>query len=216
MKLPAYKVIALDWDGTLCDSLSRIVTCLQLSASQLGLPVPTNDEGREIIGLGLDEALGRLFPGINKHGIRDIREVYARYYIEQDKEPSGFYEGVLDTLENLKLRGFTLAIATGKSRKGLDRVLFSHGMQDFFHASRCADETASKPDPLMLKELMAEFSCPPESLLMVGDTEFDMDMARRAGVPRLAVSYGAHAAERLHQFEIEGCLDEFSSINNYV
>ena len=212
----ATRLIVFDWDGTLSDSLDRIVTCLQISAQEVGLPVPTDDQGREIIGLGLGEALASLFPDAGAGDLVRLRESYARHYPALDREPSPFYETVRETLDLLRERGYLLAVATGKSRRGLDRVLHSHGMADFFDASRCADESASKPDPRMLRELLEHFAVAPEEACMVGDTEFDMVMAVRANMARIGVSYGAHAAERLDRHGLRGCADRLADMIPWV
>lgn len=119
---------------------------------------------------------------------------------------------MIDTLNRLKAGGHTLTIATGKSRKGLDRIFGVLGVADFFHATRCADETASKPDPLMLEELLSEFGVDAGEAVMIGDTEYDMEMARRINMPRIAVSYGAHHIDRLHSYQPELCLDQFDHL----
>ncbi|MDP1519427.1 HAD-IA family hydrolase [Porticoccus litoralis] len=210
------KLLVFDWDGTLCDSLSRIVTCICLAAEETGLPAPHHDAARDIVGLGLVDALETLFPGIDREHILTMRDSYSRHFAEQDREPSPFFDGVMETLELLLEQGYVLTVATGKSRRGLDRVLKARGLNDFFHGSRCADETAGKPDPKMLLELMSEFQTPPEQTIMVGDTEFDLAMAVSAGVPRIAVSYGAHHPDRLQKYQPLACIDQFSLIDDVV
>lgn len=207
-----YKLMVFDWDGTLSDSLERIVTCLQFSAEDVGLPVPTEQAGREIVGLGLKEALAQLFPGEDDRKLEELKESYSRHYVVLDKQPPPFFDTVMDTLDVLRSKGFLLAVATGKSRRGLDRVLGGHGMSDYFHATRCADETRSKPHPLMLSQLVEFFGLDPSEACMVGDTEFDMEMAQRAGVPRIGVSYGAHSGDRLAKYQLHTCLDRFCDI----
>ena len=210
------KLLIFDWDGTLCDSLSRIALCIQCAAEEVGLPPPLEHEAREIVGLGLVEALETLFPGIHMNQILAMRDSYSRHFVEHDREPSPFFEGVANTLEQLKEHGFLLTVATGKSRRGVDRVLKTRKLTDFFHGSRCADETAGKPNPLMLQELLKEFRSFPEDALMVGDTEFDMSMAVNAGVPRVAVSYGAHSIDRLLKYQPLACLEKFADIKNVL
>lgn len=210
------KLLIFDWDGTLCDSLSRIALCIRCAAEEVGLPAPEEHEAREIVGLGLVDALEQLFPGIHMDKILAMRDSYSRHFVEHDREPSPFFEGVEETLEELKDQGYLLTVATGKSRKGLDRVLKTRQLSDFFHSSRCADETAGKPDPLMINELLKEFDVSPKEALMVGDTEFDMAMAANAGTPRIAVSYGAHSADRLHKYQPLACMDSFFEIKNIL
>ncbi|WP_461518116.1 HAD family hydrolase [Porticoccus sp.] len=210
------KLLVFDWDGTLCDSLSRIVLCIRCAAEEVGLPAPTDDASRDIVGLGLVDALETLFPGIGREQIFAMRDSYSRHFVEFDQEPSPFFDGVFETLESLREEGYLLTVATGKSRRGLDRVLRARGLTDFFHGSRCADETAGKPDPKMLLELMAEFRVPPLSTLMVGDTEYDLAMAVSAGTPSVAVSYGAHHHDRLLQYRPLACIAQFSELKSII
>ncbi|WP_136679956.1 HAD-IA family hydrolase [Neptunomonas sp. XY-337] len=196
-----YKLLIFDWDGTVIDSTARIVSSMQAAARDLSLPSLEDHEAREIIGLGLPEAIRQLFPGINDDMIEPMRERYAYYYLEGDNTPTALFAGVQATLEALRDRGYRLAVATGKSRKGLDRVLAQTGLGSLFEITRCADETTSKPDPHMLHEILAETGVAAEHALMVGDTEFDMEMAQRANVGRIAVSYGAHHIDRLGKYE---------------
>lgn len=210
------KLLIFDWDGTLCDSLSRIALCIRCAAEEVGLPPPLEHEAREIVGLGLVDALEALFPGIHRDQILAMRDSYSRHFVEYDRVPSPFFEGVGVTLEGLKQQGYLLAVATGKSRKGLDRVLEKRQLSDFFHGSRCADETAGKPNPLMLNELLEEFDVAPEEALMVGDTEFDLAMAVSAGIPCVAVSYGAHCPSRFQQYAPLAIVDSFFDIRNVI
>ena len=212
----AFGLLIFDWDGTLVDSLARIVTCLQISSGELGLPVPSDEDSREIIGLGLPQALAKLFPGAEREEFLALRECYSRNFQDIDREPAPFYPTARETLEELKNKGYLLAVATGKSRRGLDRALQGHALTDFFDASRCADESVSKPDPRMLFELLEHFGLPADTACMVGDTEFDMDMAARAGVARIGVSYGAHGADRLHGYSLRGCAATFDEILAWV
>jgi len=178
------------------------------------MAVPSYLEVQEIIGLGLTEAAFRLFPQATREQVFQLQTSYSQHYRAEDSAPCAFFPGVEETLQQLKAEGYQLAVATGKSRAGLDRVLLNLGMEDFFHNSRCADETLSKPHPLMLEELLTEFDLSAEAAVMVGDTEFDMEMAVNAGMPRIAVSYGAHHADRLRAFEPLACLDLFSGIRS--
>ena len=209
-----YRLLIFDWDGTLSDSLERIVTCLQIAADDVGLPVPTEAAGRDIVGLGLREALARLFPDAAEQKLEQLKESYSRHYVRLDAEPPPFFDTVRETLESLREEGYLLAVATGKSRKGLDRVLGKLKLEHFFHATRCADETRSKPHPLMLEQLVEHFRLPSEQAFMVGDTEFDMEMAVRAGMPRIGVSYGAHSLDRLLRYQLLASLDRFADIRD--
>jgi phosphoglycolate phosphatase len=202
-----------DWDGTLSDSKAKITKAMQLAAQDMGW-VPLDDHHiHNIIGLGLPEAIHQLYPNVELANRQRLRDAYATHFLTLDEaRPSDFFPGVMDTLDRLKADGHTLTIATGKSRKGLDRIFGVLGVADFFHATRCADETASKPDPLMLEELLREFDVGAGEAVMIGDTEYDMEMARRIDMPRIAVSYGAHHIDRLHSYQPELCLDEFDQL----
>lgn len=210
------QLVIFDWDGTLSDSLDRIVTCLQLSARELKFPEPSTEAGTDIIGLGLPEALQRLFPTLGSSDLEQFRRCYSKNYVQLDQQPPKFYPQVEETLARLKDSGYLLAVATGKSRKGLNRILESHQLVDFFDITRCADETASKPNPQMLHEILLELDLPPSKACMVGDTEFDMAMAMAAEVPRIGVSYGAHSGDRLKKYELRGCVDHFGHIGEYL
>lgn len=201
-----------DWDGTLCDSTPKIVRCMQTAVRQVGLPVLEDADVMNIIGLGLPEAIRSLYPDISDSAAMALKNAYSKCFVGDDANPSPFFEGVEETLHLLRERGFHLAIATGKSRKGLDRVLMQMGLAGFFHGSRCADETASKPHPKMLYELLNELRYQPETAIMIGDTEYDMGMAKQAAMPRIAVSYGAHHIDRLRPYEPKLCVDRFSQI----
>ena len=202
-----------DWDGTLSDSTAKITTAMQLAAGDLGWPVLADHKIHNIIGLGLPEAMATLYPERDPSEYLHLREAYAGRFLALDEaRPSDFFPGVLDTLARLQDHGHTLTIATGKSRKGLDRILGMLGVADLFVSTRCADETASKPHPLMLEQLLQEFGVAPNDAVMVGDTEYDMEMARLINMPRIAVSYGAHHVDRLRIYEPDLCMDHFSQI----
>jgi phosphoglycolate phosphatase len=192
-------LIVFDWDGTLCDSTARIVTAMQLAARELGFTEPSEEAVENVIGLGLAEALAGVFPALSLPQREQIRERYSSCYVALDVEPAGLFDGALETMEVLRRRGHKLAVATGKGRAGLDRVLAGLQLSDYFDGTRCADETRSKPDPLMLQELLAKFGLGVEQAVMVGDSEYDLDMARRLLVPAIGVSWGVHSVERLQQ-----------------
>lgn len=192
-------LVVFDWDGTLVDSTARIVDCLHQAALATGLPVLAADAYRHIIGLGLPEAIAALYPEADDGQRQRMRAAYSRCYTEAEATPNQPYAGVPELLDALRMRGVLLAVATGKSRPGLDRAFRNTGLGHFFHDSRTADETASKPDPRMLQELLQAARLPPAAVLMVGDTTFDLDMAARAAVPAVGITHGAHPAGRLAQ-----------------
>ena len=203
----SYQLVIFDWDGTVMDSTGRIIACMHKAGADLCLPVLEDDAVREIIGLGLPEALRTLYPGIGDRDLERMRERYAVHFVAAEASPSRLYPGARETLAALRAAGLRLAVATGKSRKGLDRVWASSGLGDSFDASRCADETHSKPHPAMVTELLTELGVAPERALVVGDTSFDLQMARDAGVDRVAVSYGAHPVDRLMNFHPLAVID---------
>lgn len=205
-------LLVFDWDGTLIDSTAKIVRCMQRAAQQVGVEVLPSAAICQIIGLGLPEAIAELYPAQHADTREAVRQQYVHQFIAVDQTPSPFFPDVEETLHRLRDAGFELAVATGKSRRGLDRVLQQLDMQHFFHATRCADETRSKPHPQMLHELLDQFGRPATEALMVGDTHFDMAMAREAGMARVAVSYGAHHRDQLLPYEPLACLDRFSEL----
>ncbi len=202
-----------DWDGTLIDSKAKITLSMQYAARDMGWEPLADHLIHNIIGLGLPEAILHLYPQVNDAERARLRDCYAANFIRLDEEKSSdFFPLVQETLDALRTQGHILTIATGKSRKGLDRILGDLDMTDFFDATRCADETASKPHPLMLEELLVHFQLSADDAVMVGDTEYDMEMAMRIAMPRIAVSYGAHHIDRLHQYKPELCLDRFDQL----
>ncbi len=205
-------LIIFDWDGTLLNSLAKICECMQLAAVDAGLEPRAEAEVRGIIGLGLVEAMTTLYPDSPSAPLEVLRERYSHHYLVKDQNPCQFYPGVETTLAALKADGHHIAVATGKSRRGLNRVLGNIGWEDYFHATRCADETLSKPNPLMLSELLAELDHGVDDALMVGDTEFDLAMAASLGMRRIGVSYGAHPVQRLNKHQPDAIIDEMNQL----
>ena len=201
-----------DWDGTLIDSAGHIIGAMQAAAGELGVPVASAAAVQNIIGLGLPEAILALYPDLDVAARHELKLGYARHYIALNEEPPELFSGVAATLVHIKEAGHRVAVATGKNRRGLQRVLGQLDMLDFFHATRCADETRSKPHPQMLHELLAELATPVADAVMIGDTEYDLAMARTAGMARIGVDYGAHAAERLQAYAPELILSDFTRL----
>ncbi|MEO8390157.1 MAG: HAD-IA family hydrolase [Polaromonas sp.] len=191
MQTRNFDLIAFDWDGTLFDSTKIIVRCIQAAVADVGGTVPTDKEAGYVIGLGLMQALAHAAPDVPPERYPQLGERYRHHYAAHYDDLS-LFEGVLPLLDALKARGHLLAVATGKSRRGLDEVLRTVELKGVFDGSRTSDETAGKPDPRMLHELMAEFGVAPARVLMVGDTTHDLQMAVNAGCPSVGVSYGAH------------------------
>ena len=210
-----YKALIFDWDGTLLDSEARIVSCFQKAAEDIGLPSLSNLVIRNIIGLGLFEAVIRLFPDLEPLRQSAFVERYRHHYF-LDQAPSVLFSGVKETLQSFHEDGYLLAVATGKSRRGLDLALQETGLLPLFAVTRCADETYSKPDPTMLFEILQELSLRTAEAIMVGDTEYDLEMAERARMDRVAVTYGAHEVERLIRWNPLACFQKFSEFRDWL
>lgn len=210
------KLLVFDWDGTLMNSQAQIVGCMQGAIADLGLAPRDADAICEIIGLGLREAIATLYPDEPQDLVEAVADRYRHHWLACGPETAALFPGAEQTLRLLHEEGFLLGVATGKSRRGLDKVLRETGLGDLFHASRCADESGSKPDPAMLNEIMAELAAPAVETVMIGDTEYDMLMARNAGTHAVAVSYGAHDAERLRRHRPLVCLDRISELGDWL
>lgn len=191
------ELLIFDWDGTLMDSEARIVACMQAAAADLKFSIPDSDNTKNIIGLGLMEAISKLFPELGEGAVVAMSERYRHHFLRENETPSSLFPGAGETIRELAGAGYLLAVATGKGRRGLDLVLESTGLSDCFQTTRCADETFSKPHPEMLLQILDQLNVSPERALMIGDTEYDLQMARNAGVKSVAVSYGVHSLARL-------------------
>lgn len=194
-----FDLIAFDWDGTLFDSTRAIVRCIQACVQDLGGTVPSYEAAAHVIGLEISQALACAAPDIAVERYPELGQRY-RYHYAQLQNQIHFFDGVFPLLAELKANGHILAVATGKSRRGLNEMLIKPELKGVFDASRTADETAGKPDPCMLYSLMEEFDVPAERTLMIGDTTHDLGMAKNAGWASVAVSYGAHSAENFEAF----------------
>lgn len=201
-----YELIVFDWDGTLMDSAGAIVQAIAAACRDLGLPEPPESRSRHVIGLGLQDALSHAIPELAPADYPQLVERYRHHYLSADHELI-LFPGMFELVGALADEGHLLAVATGKSRKGLDRALAHTGLGKFFHATRCADECFSKPHPEMLHQLMDELGVMRDSTLMIGDTTHDLGMARNAGVGALAVGFGAHPRDELAQAEPLAVLD---------
>jgi len=195
-----FDLIAFDWDGTLFDSTAIIVRCIQAAVRDVGGSVPTDKEAAYVIGMGLMQALAHAAPDVPPEKYTELGNRYRFHYIQHQDDLS-LFDGVLPLLNDLRERGHLLAVATGKSRRGLDDALHSVDLRGVFDGSRTADQTAGKPHPLMLQELMAEFDVAPERLLMIGDTTHDLQMAVNARCASVGVSYGAHEPDAFHALQ---------------
>ena len=194
-----FELIAFDWDGTLYDSTRLIVRCIQAAVIDVGGAKPSENDAAWVIGLGLAEALARAAPDVPKEKYAELGARY-RYHYLQHQDDLVLFDGVLQMLDALRARGHKLAVATGKSRRGLNEALKSVALRDRFDASRTADETFGKPHPRMLLELMEELEVPAERTLMIGDTTHDLQLAANADCASVAVSFGAHGLEEFTRF----------------
>lgn len=201
-----FDVLIFDWDGTLFDSVDWIVECLQQAATDSGVAMPTSETARSVIGLSLSAAMQTLFPDEPADRLEHLMDSYRRRYFTKEIKPGDLFDGVSDTLTELRNRGFLLAIATGKARQGLERALRGTDISDLFSATRCADETASKPHPAMVNEIIASLRTPRARAVMIGDTTHDLLMAGNAGIAGIGVTCGAHNRDTLAALRPLACL----------
>lgn len=207
-----YELLVFDWDGTLMDSAARIVASLRAAFEDIGLDPPEPAAARNIIGLGLSHVMQRLAPDASAETHERLIQRYRSHYLEVNDTPTPLFPGAADVIAELHAQGYLLAVATGKSRIGLDRALAESELGAYFHATRSADETFSKPHPQMLLELLDELGVDAQRALMIGDTEYDLLTARNARVDALAVCYGAHEPERLLSLQPLGCLSAIDAL----
>ncbi|WP_421322450.1 HAD family hydrolase [Aeromonas veronii] len=215
------RLAIFDWDGTLMDSVGRIVACVQGAARDCELAVPSPAQIRQIIGLSLDVAMSRLFPLCSGSGsgatsgerqIAAIIDRYRHHYLH-DATPSPLFAGAGELLHDWQLRGLQLAIATGKSRRGLDRVLDETGLRSLFVTSRGADEARSKPDPLMLEQILDELRLSPRQAVMIGDSVHDMAMAEAIAMPRIGVTWGVDSSDALSRHGPVAVVDSMTALH---
>lgn len=207
-----YELVVFDWDGTLFDSVGWIVESIQQAARACGAAVPEAGAAREVIGLSLSEAMAALFPGLDDEAAEDLMREYRRVYQSRAFGVQDLFPDVLEMLRRLREGGFRLAVATGKTREGLHAALRATGTEPLFDAVRSADETASKPDPRMLLEIMRQVGVAPECTLMVGDSVHDLRMAKNAGVDAVGVTCGAHRGHRLAALDPVLCLERAADL----
>jgi phosphoglycolate phosphatase len=210
-----YELVVFDWDGTLMDSTGGIVSAIQAASRDLGFDVPSDRQAAWVIGLSLDKALAHLVPELSERDRARYLERYRYHYLTKDAQLR-LFDGVVPMLDSLANQGVMLAVATGKSRVGLERALQSSGIGSYFAVTRCADETHGKPHPRMLLEIMDDLAADPEAVLMVGDTSHDLNMAVNAGVHGLGVAYGAHAEDELRAHPHQDILASVPDVHDWL
>jgi len=210
-----YDLIVFDWDGTVMDSTAVIAGSIQAACRDLDLPVPDDDMARHVIGLGLMQALRHAVPSAPEEKLEELVARYRHHFLAQDSAIP-LFEGAAETIAELHEAGYLLGVATGKNRNGLQRALESSGLMQYFHATRTADQTFSKPHPAMLLELMDELAVSAERTLMIGDTTHDLQLAQNAGVDVVAVGHGAHPAEQLRELNPLALVDDFIQLRAWL
>ena len=210
------KLIVFDWDGTLMDSAAHIVACLQNAISELNLGPKTDDELKNIIGLGLREALFALYPQASDEELTSLTSRYREHFFDQSAAPCELFDGARELVEELEAKNYFLAVATGKGRNGLDKVLNETGMGKYFPITRCADESHSKPHPQMMLDLIDYYGVNAKEAIMVGDSEYDLLMANNAKAHSVAVTYGVHEKQRLLDCKPLTCLDSMNDLHNWL
>lgn len=216
MSRKQYALIVFDWDGTLMDSIDKIVNCFTAAISEMDLVHPGAEAVRNVIGLGMREAMDVLFPDMPIDRQDIFIDQYREHFLYRNQTEMLLFDGVRKGLKDLSDQGYLLAVATGKARRGLDRVLDETGLESMFVSTRCADEAISKPHPKMLQDLLQETDIAAEHSIMVGDTVYDLQMASNAGTDSLAVSYGVHERRRLLGCGPRDCLDSFRDVCQWL
>ncbi len=210
------KAVIFDWDGTLIDSVEHIAESLHQAAMDLGYPDLKREAYRDIIGLGMVEALYKLYPGISHDEMLKIREGYSTYFFSKVTTPQNIFAGMADVVTDLKAAGRGCSVATGKSRNGLAKALVSSGLGPHFDITRCADETRSKPDPKMLEEILGFYGIKPSEAVMIGDTRYDLEMAQRIGMPSIGVEWGVHQRDVLSHYQPHAVVDSVHELRKVL
>ncbi|MCK4743791.1 MAG: HAD-IIIA family hydrolase [Sulfuriflexus sp.] len=211
-----FELYIFDWDGTLMDSIDHISSSLAAAAADINLVDLGTERYKGIIGLGLAEAMAELYPDADVTTQKELCDRYRHHFFDESNGKSSLFDGTHEMLASLKEKGPKMAVATGKARRGLTRVFDETGYHSMFHASRCADESGSKPAPHMLHEIMSELNVTPDKTLMIGDSKYDMQMANNAGVDCVAVSYGVHGCEELQQHSPLTCCENIAELSDWL
>ncbi len=211
-----YKAIVFDWDGTLMDSVGKIVETMQSSAKYMGLPIPNYAQAKDVIGISLLPALQKLFNIDDEKAAMDLLLTYKEHFKDHTQVSSPLFSGAIELLGKLKQQGYILAVATGKARQGLDHNLQHSNTQHFFSVSRTADDAQSKPSPDMLQQILAELNLSVDQVLMVGDTTYDMAMAEAINMDRIGVSFGVHNVDALQKHKPLAVIDTLDELLLHV
>lgn len=212
----SWKLLIFDWDGTLMDSAGHIIAAVRAAAEDIDFPQPAEDDVRHVIGLGLREAVTTAMPELDDAAYQRFVAAYRQRFWQASLHGQALFTGARDVLLELKAAGYLLAVATGKGKNGLRRVLDDEKLHQVFDATRCAEETISKPNPQMLREILAELDVAADDSLMIGDTTYDLEMAARLNMDRLAVSYGAHSRKLLRTHDPLGFLDDIRDLPDWL
>jgi phosphoglycolate phosphatase len=215
-----FSLLVFDWDGTLVDSIERIVTSLQHASMTAAEIQISETHAKSVIGLGLKEAIVKLHPQLDevRHStvLDDITDAYRQHYLYENPVPAPLFSGVDELLEELRQQDYTLAISTGKSRAGLDRSIQEHGVAEYFSTTRCAGESRSKPHPEMLHEILKELNFSASEALMIGDSEHDLMMAKNASMRCVGVTHGVQDAKTLEKHEPLACLNDITALSDFL
>ena len=215
-----FPLLVFDWDGTLVDSIERIVTSLQFASQQVIDVLPDDTQARNVIGLGLIEAIEKLHPQLDsvQHAqqLNAMADAYRQHYLYENNVPAPLFDGVNELLDKLKAADYTLAISTGKSRAGLQQSIDEHKLADYFSSTRCADENKSKPHPEMLHQIIDELGFSAAQTLMIGDSEHDLKMADNANMKSIGVTHGVHDAATLCKHKPLTCLSNITDLSAYL
>ena len=211
-----FKLLVFDWDGTLIDSIERIVTSLQYASHAVCGIRLSEQKARSVIGLGLHEAIEQLHPELDAVKVESVADAYRQDFLYDSKVPELLFDGVEDLLKQLVADDYRLAVATGKSRTGLDRAMHKHKLGHYFVTTRCAGENRSKPDPEMLNSILHELDTSAKDAVMIGDSEHDMLMAGNAGVDAIGVTHGVENAESLKTHHPLTCLDDITDLYAFL
>lgn len=211
-----YNLIVFDWDGTLMDSQARIINSMQAAIAEFDIEARSSEQIRNIIGLGLEQAIIALYPKLSAQQNIELANCYRSHFFDVNALASPLFPGAVELLQDLHNKNYSLAVATGKGRRGLNEALEQNNLTHFFDSTVCAEETASKPDPLMLHKIMEELDFSAEQTVMIGDSEYDLEMANNAKIASIAVSFGVHDKSRLLQHKPLTCIDSLSELSQFI